>query len=457
MGTLSSALMMAAQALAAEQGALQAVSNNIANVNTPGYSREVPVLTENTPVQYGNQLFGQGVELQSISSIRDRLLELRILDETQQQSNSGTQLGFLNQIQSLFSNTSQGIGADMTAFFNSLNQLSTDPTSTSMRQSVLTAANNLANDFHNSASQLDLLTGNLNQNVVQSVSDINSLSTRIANLNAQVGQLKSLGRDAGVLEDQRNELVSQLSKLTEVHIINTEQGETITTGNGSALVVGGQSFALQVTPNASGQQEVYSQGQDITATLTGGQLGGVLAVRDVQVPNVMSQLDSLASGLTTNFNAAHHLGTDLNGVGGGDFFSAAATGAGAARNFAVAITDPAAIAASSDGSPGSNGNVANLLDVQTANLPSGKSPGDAYAALISFVGNSAAQAQTESDASSLSLQQLQDQRQSISGVSIDQESADLIRYQHAFAAAARVISTMDTLTQTVIAMGSATG
>lgn len=454
MGGLTSSLMMAVHALIAEQGALSATSNNIANVNTPGYSREVPVFTESSPVQMGRLLFGQGVDLKSIDSIRDRLLELRILDETQQGGNAGAQFGFLNQVQSIFSNPAQNLGTALTAFFNSLNQLSTDPTSLTLRQAVLTAASNLAADFHNTVNQLDTLTSNLNQNVVQSVNDINRLTSEIAKLNAQVGTLKGLGKDAGALEDQRNELVKQLSQLTDVHVIATEQGDTITTGNGTALVVGGRSFALQVSADASGMQKVFAEGKDITSTLTGGKMGGLLAVRDNAIPDLRTRLDDLAGGLAANFNAAHHNGFDLNGAAGQDFFAPAAGGPGAARNFAVLIRDPAAIAASSDGSPGSSGNIAALLAVQTASLPSGKTPGDAYAELVFTVGDRTAQVQAESSASALALQQLRNQRQGISGVSIDEEATNLIRYQHAFAAAARIITTVDEMTQTVIAMGS---
>jgi flagellar hook-associated protein 1 len=454
MGGLTSALLMSAQALLADQGALDTTSNNIANVNTPGYAREVPIYTEIAPVQQGNLLVGQGVSLQSIDSIRDRLLELRVIDEQQQNSNAQTQLGFLNQVQGLFSNTAQGIGTDITAFFNSLNQLSTDPTSIPARQAVLTAANNLANDFHTTVSQLDSIQTSLNQTVVQSVNNINELTSQIASLNAQVGTFQSLGKDAGALEDKRNQLINQLSQLTDVHVTTTEQGVSLTTGNGTALVVGGQSFKLETSLNTSGAQEVFAQGQDITTTIKGGQLGGVIAVRDNTIPVVMSQLDDLAGGLATNFNTAHHSGFDLNGAAGGDFFTPLTTGPGSAKNFSVLVTDPKAIAASSDGAPGSNGNVANLLAVQNQNLPSGDSPGDAYAGLISVVGNAAAQASAESSASSISLQQLKDQRQSVSGVSVDEEATNLIRYQHAFAAAARVITVVDQLTQTVISMGS---
>ena len=247
-----------------------------------------------------------------------------------------------------------------------------------------------------------------------------------------------------------------MSQLTDVSVIQTEQGETITTGNGTALVVGGKSFALRVTNDPSGLQRIAAQGQDITSTLQGGRLGGLLYVRDQFIPGLSSSLDSLAGGLATAFNAVHHAGFDLAGNAGQDFFSAAA-GPGAANSFAVAITNPSAIAASSDGSPASNGNATALAAVQSQALASGKNPMDSYATVVFNVGNAAAQANAELSAGAISLQQLTDQRSSVSGVSINEETTNLIRYQHAFQAAARVVSTVDQLTQTVLAIGTPAG
>jgi len=456
MAGLSTALSIATQSLMVQQDALQVATNNIANANTAGYSRQVLDMQENAPVQQGSLWFGTGVSAEQVESIRDQMLQLSINDETQQQGNAQAQSTALQQVEGLFSNPTQGIGSDLTAFFNSINQLSTDPTSIPLRQAILTAANNLANDFHSTVTQLDTIQQNLDLNVTQSVSQINQLTTQIAALNGQIAPLQQLGQDPGALEDQRDELVQQLSQLTNVQVIQSDQGETLATGNGTPLVVGTQSFALTTAPDASGLQHIFSQGTDITSTLTGGQLGGVLAVRDQSIPSVLSDLDGLASGLATNFNTAQHAGFDLNGNKGQDLF-APVSGTGAAANFQVSANDPKAIAASSDGSAGSDGNLTNLLAVQNQALASGQTPIDDYSNLVFNVGNLSAQAQANVTATQTSLQQLNNQLDSVSGVSIDEETTNLIRYQNAYQAAARVISTIDTLTTDLFNIATTTG
>ncbi len=450
---LTSTMLMSVQSLLADQAALQVTSNNIANANTPGYTREVPVLTENTPTVENGITYGAGVTLEKVQSIRDQLLDLRISEENQQQSGAQAQLAALNQVQGLFSDSTQGVGADMTAFFNSLSQLSTNPTSIPQRQAVLTDAQNLANSFNQTSTSLSNIQTSLNLNVSQAVDQINSLTQQIAKLNAQVAQMQQLGQEPGVIQDQETQLVQQLSQLTDVSIIQTKDGQTITTANGSALVVGGQSFALQAAADSTGTEHIFSQGQDITSSIKNGKLGGILQVRDQVLPGVLNQLDTLASQFATAFNTAHEAGTDLNGKAGQAFFSAA-SGAGAAASFSVVITDPNAIAASSDGSAGSNGNIVQMTAVQSQELPSGASPTDSFANIVFNVGNLTQQAQAESDAGTASLNQLNDQWGSVSAVSIDEESTNLITYQRAFEAAARVISTVDQLTQTVIGMGA---
>lgn len=454
MGSLSAALWSASQALGVNQEALDVTSNNIANQNTPGYSREQVVLSEAPAMLRGGISYGSGVQLQQVQSIRDQILELRIAEETQQQSSAQAQSNTLQQVQSLFSSPTQGIGADFTAFFNSISQLSTNPSSIPDRQAVLTAAQNLASDFHQTENNLDNIQSGLNQTVGQTVSQINVLTQQIAHLNTQVGQMQKLGKDPGTTMDQENQLIKQLSQLTSVSVIQTENGLTIQTGNGTPLVVGGQSFALQTTNGPSGMVDVASaEGQDITSSIQGGSLGGTLQVRDQVIPGLLSQIDNLASQFASSFNTAQAQGSDLNGNVGQPFFSVTA-GAGAASTLQVASTDPSLIAASSDGSPGSNGNVANLMAVQSQTLPSGRTPLDAYSNLVAQVGNVALQAQAEASASTSSLNQLNDQRGTISGVSIDEETTNLMNYQRAYEAAARVVTTIDTLTQVVLQMGA---
>lgn len=452
MGSLNTAMWIAAQALDVDQGALNVTSNNIANASTPGYSREVVNLTEKTPVESGNLTVGMGVDLKQIQSVRDQVLSLLIAEQTTQQGGAQTKLNALQQVQGLFSDPTQGIGANLTAFFNSISQLSTNPTDLAERQSVITAAQNLVSSFNQAAQNLGTIQSSLNQSVSQSVDQINSLTTQIAQINAQVGQLQQLGKDPGSLLDQENQLINQLSQLTNVNEIQTEHGMTLTTGNGTALVVGNQSFALQLGNGPTGMQDVFAQGQDITSTIQSGNLGGAIQVRDQDIPGILNQVNTLAGDFATSFNAAQATGFDLNGNPGQALFSF--TAGGAAASLSLATTDPNAIAASSDGTTGSNGNIANLMAVESQPLASGETPTDSYANIVAQSGTLASQAHSDLVASTTSLNQLNDQLGAISGVSINEETANLLNYQNAFSAAARVVTTVDQLTQTVLSMGA---
>ncbi len=180
MPTLANAMQIAVQSLSVQQEALNATTNNIANANTPGYTRERVNLTENPPIMENGIAFGAGVSLQSITSVRDGIIELRILDETQQQSSAQTQVQILQQVEGLFSNESSGIGADLQTFFNSLSGLSTDPANSALRQTVITNAGNLIRDFNQTSTKLDDIKSSLESSISQSVSEINQLAGQIA-------------------------------------------------------------------------------------------------------------------------------------------------------------------------------------------------------------------------------------------------------------------------------------
>jgi flagellar hook-associated protein 1 len=183
-------------------------------------------------------------------------------------------------------------------------------------------------------------------------------------------------------------------------------------------------------------------------------LAGLIEMRDQKLPALLADLDTLAAGVASSFNSAHRGGYDLSGTAGGDFFVPPPAGTqGAAGSFAVQISDPRLLAASSDRSPGSNGNLALLLALRTQSVAAGQSPSDFYANIVFKVGNEVANSSAAQDASNLILQQLQNQRSSISGVSLDEEAANLLRYQTAFEAAARVVSTISEVMDTAVNLG----
>lgn len=445
-GTLNSAM----QALEAQQAAIETTSANIANANTEGYSRRRPVFEEAAPNSDGTP---GGVTLARVEALRDNITDLRIQAETQQQSADDAISNALQPVQLLFQSGTNSIGDQLTSFFNSLQSLSTDPADASVRQNVLSTASNLASAFESASQQISQTQTNLDLQVNQSVTSVNALTAQIAELNTSIQTAQSEGRDASDLLDQRGQLLSSLSQSVDFSQFNDSEGVTLTTKDGTPLVIGGRSYQLTTSQDANGHTLIYSGNTDITSSLQGGSIGGALTARDQDLKGLQSSLDTLATDLATALNSANAKGYDLNGTPGGDLFSISA-GSGAATSFKLAINDPALIAASSDGASGDSGNVANLINVQEQPGSSGLTPLNAYSKIVYQIGSQISGAEADSSAAGTMLQQLNDQQGSISGVNIDEEVTNLITYQHAYEAAARVIATVNTLLGEAINLGN---
>ena len=222
MSSLNASLASALSGLIAEQGALAATTNNVANVNTPGYSREHPVLATSDPVVIDPLTFGTGVTLQSIESIRDPILEGQIQQQTQAQGQFSTLTSALQQTQVNFTSSAGDIGTAISNFFDSINQLSTNPSDLSLRQGVLTAAGNVATSFNTTANNLTQQRTSLDLSVVQQVGQINQFTQQIAQLNTQVANLQNAGENAGTFIDQRTQAIDQLSSLVDVSVIPSD-------------------------------------------------------------------------------------------------------------------------------------------------------------------------------------------------------------------------------------------
>jgi flagellar hook-associated protein 1 FlgK len=448
---LSSSLSIATEALGAQTAALEIASNNISNANTPGYSRQIVSLSSAASVENGTTV-DEGVSYQGFTSVRDAVLGMAINAAGSDQGSLTAQNALLTQINSAFSGTTTGIGASLSTLFSDLSALSTNPTDPSARQTVLSNATALADAFHQGAAALSNASSAANQQVSSTVAQVNDLSQQIASLNGQIAAAEANGGDGGALTDQRDELTTQMSQLIGVSTTQTGGTPTLTTTGGSPLVIGNTSYQLQVTTAPDGTAHVLdAQGNDITDNLSGGTVGGAITARDTTIPALSQQLDALASQFATAMNNAQAAGYDLNGNPGAAMFTVPTTGS-AAAGITVALTSGSQIAASADGSAGSSGNVKTLLAVQSTNLPGGANPTDSYATLIANIGFAGSQVNSGLAATTSSLQQLTSQQDSESGVSIDEETSNLIRYQQAYSASARVISTINDIYTTLINM-----
>jgi len=468
MATASTAFNIAQGALDADQAALDIVANNTANVNTPGYTREVAVWEQNDSVSFNGLSFGTGVSMTGPQSQRSRVLEQAMQQQTQEASGSSARLDALNQMQALFSgatgtssSAASGIGTDLSSFFQSFASLEASPADDALRQSVLSAAGTLASDFNGAADQLASQRESLDEESGSVVEQANTLLQSIAQVNLQI-ESQSPNADAGSLEDQRQQDLTNLSQLMGIRTVTTENnGLTVTTMNGALLVSEGQAF--DVTSGMSGGVTHFfdSGGNDITADLTsgGGQLGGILTARDQDIPQVETALDSLAYGVATAVNTQNAAGTDLNGNPGAAIFtlsdgSPITSPTDLAANIAVGMTDPAEIAAAASGAgSSSDSNAVAMAALENGGIVNGISPTNAFADMVTSLGSLTSEVTSENTAQQAGLTQLQNQIGALSGVNLNDEAASLETLEQSYQAASKLFTVLADVISTALNLG----
>ena len=470
MGTISSAFSLMSGALDADQSALSIVANNVANANTPGYTEETPNWRENSPIQINGVSYGSGVTQTGATSLRDRVLEERLNQQQQLASASGARLTALNSVQALFtpdsgstSATAGDIGSDITDFFSSFASLEANPTNNALRQQVLSSASTLSGDVSNAAASLNGQRAALDEDASGITSQVNSLTGAIAQLNQQI-QSTSPNADAGTLEDQRQQNLSQLSKLIGINQITTENnGLSITTTSGQLLVSEGSSFQL-TTGRAGGVTHFYIGTTDVTSQLAGGggELGGYLTARDQDIPSVMNSLDQLAYSVSTQVNALNNSGTDLDGLTGTVanplyIFNQPTAVAGSAANMSVAMTDPNQIAAAGLGQgTGDNSNAAAMANLASQLIANGQTPSNDYSNFVSTLGATVSSVQTENTAQNASVTQLQTQNDALSSVNLNDEASSMETLERSYQAASQVFTMLDRIMASALNLGDQT-
>jgi flagellar hook-associated protein 1 FlgK len=473
MGTINSAFSLISQGLDADQSALSIVANNVANANTTGYTEETPNWQQNQAVEIDGVSYGTGVTETGATSVRDRVLTERLDQQQQLASASSSRLAALNTIQALFtpdsgsSNSTAGdIGSDITSFFSSFSSLEADPTDNALRQSVLSTASTLAGDISNAADSLNSQRSALDQEATGVASQVNSLTGAIAQLNQQIESV-SPNADAGTLEDQRQQDLSQLSKLIGINQVTTENnGLEITTTSGQMLVANNSSYQM-TTGTVNGVTDFFVNGADITSQLTsgGGELGGYLTARDNDIPNVLGSLDQLANSISTSVNAQNNAGTDLDGVTGTvanplNIFSEPAAVAGSAAGMSVVMTDPNQIAAAgstaaTDGT-GDSSNASAMAALAGQTVVNGQTPVDYYSNFVSVLGSTVSSVQTENTAENASVTQLQTQNNALSSVNLNDEAASMQQLERSYQAASQVFTMLNTIMASALNLGDQT-
>jgi len=462
MSSLFASLGLSERALQAQQFGLQITQKNIANANTPSYSRQRANLIPADPVTVGSSQLGTGVVVGPVESFRNRFLDYRITQEQQFKGEFSSKSSALDEVESfLNSSDSRGLDAALASFFNSFSSLANTPEDITLRQQVLVRAEELGQQFGRVYDKIQNLQMLQNRAVDDTVKEINFITSGVADLNARIAAAQALkSTDEPTLRDQRQELVDRLAGLVDFSYFETDTGMfTILTRRGSPLVESDQSHPMQTAFSANGRSLlVQLDGVDITPNIASGELGGTLQVRDTILAGYLKSLDDTAAALISEVNAQHALGSDYSGTQGGDFFipftqPVPGSNEGAAKSIVVAIADPKLIAAASlTGGPGSNLNAQALAGIRDRKLPAlgSASLEQNYANFLFKVGADSRLATDGLNTQDAILLQLQNQRDTFSGVSLDEEAVNIIRYQKAYESTARFMQVVNGLTDEIL-------
>lgn len=498
-------LEMAKQALSAQQSALYTTGHNIANANTDGYSRQrvnfettspFPAASRNRPEIPGQM--GTGVEAGSVQRVRNQFLDYQYRAENSKTNYWSTKADALSKMEGLLNEPSEnGLNKTMDQFWQSLQDLAVNPENTGARSVVAQRGLAVAETFNYLSDSLGSMRTDLKEQIDVKVKDANSISDQINSINKQIKNIETHGSLANDLYDERDRLIDELSGIVNIEVsyskssdsapdiadglatikLADESGKSL----GSTLVNGdlsaGELSFNEISFKTSGDnydavQSITVDDEEYSATefTSNGSLKGFIesygytdgvdstVVKGVY-PDMVADLDKMAKEFAEAFNGVHSGGEDLNGGQGiGSFFQnvndQTTTGI-TAGNITVSesiLDNPDEIAASNGGGSGNGGNASDLADVfdsENEDLDNA-SVRSFYESVIGDMGVNAQKANSMVENSGILKSQVEDQRMSVSSVSLDEEMSNMIKFQHAYSAAARSMTAVDEMIDRVI-------
>jgi flagellar hook-associated protein 1 FlgK len=314
--------------LRAFQRALDVTSHNIANVSTPGYSRQRVELQTREPERYGSGFLGTGVDVSTITRSYDELLSTQMRGATSSSSRLDVYASKAQVLNDLFSDSSTGISVSLQRFTNAVQGVSNEPTSTAARQVMLSEAQGLTQRLKTYDSRLNDMGAEINSRLRTEAATISSIADSIARLNDQIVSAQSAGQPPNDLLDARDQQLASLSEHLSVQVVKQDNGAwNVFVGNGQSLVLGSQSAKIVARSDEMDPTrltiayQVGASTSDMSSTISGGSLGGLLDFRREMLDPVRNQLGQIAIGVASAVNAQQREGMDLHGNLGGDLFS----------------------------------------------------------------------------------------------------------------------------------------
>ena len=478
MSGLFGVLDVAGRGLLVAQQGIGTTSNNIANVNTPGYSRQRQVVVSSLPIEKPNGNIGTGAEQRSVERIADAFIQAQLVKQRASSGSNDVQGSALARIEEVF-NEQQGLGISgaLSMLYDAFSELAAapQPGAAVEREGVRSAALSVLDVIHAADAQLRTQQADADRAIQTMIPEINELTATIADLNRQIVESEGIA-PANELRDQRDEAVRALAERIDIDTFEDGSAQVVVLPSGMPLVEGAianELVTLQDTSNpfdpTFSRVGFVGSGSpiDVTDDIGGGRLGGLLRVRDTLLPSAIRSLDTIAYNLVEGVNAIHNTGIGLDGTVG-DFFGGLPAVEDAARDITLDVNILArteAIAAGLTTAAGDNENARALAGVRDAAAPlylPGDPPGAPSgptrsllvhtASVVGDIGQQSATMQNIRQRDTNLTEVLENRRDELSGVSLDEEVTHLVQLQAAFQANARVMQAVDRLLEDVLSI-----
>ncbi len=455
---LYSTLNIGRDAILTHQRAIEVAGHNIANVNTPGYSRQRLVLTPKAPIDTWAGQLGTGVQGIEVQRIVDNYIGDQINSTAQDLGRWQAQKNALKRVEIVLDETTgYGLNQAMSRFWNAWQDLVNNPSGMTQRSLVAGEGVNLSNTFNDIYSDLVEVRHDLDSDITETVNQINRFGSQLADLNDKIQSVLASGQNPNDYRDERDQLLKELSELIDFSSSENSDGVvTVTLGDGNDLVstAGAAELAANDT-DGDGFVDITWRTAPATAInsdISSGKLRGWLQSRDAIIPDNLTRLETLATTLRDQVNAVHLAGYGLDGTQNNFFDPSGTLSSGTFAVNPVLVSDVGKIAAGDTSDPGDNQTAIRIAGLQNTLAMSGGTTtfDEYYNAVVSDVGIAVKDAASNYDHQESMAAYMENYRESVSGVSLDEEMVSLIKFQHAYNAAAKLITTVDELLDTLI-------
>lgn len=440
-------LRIGASGLSVSQRALETAAHNVANANTVGYSRQRvesstadPLIRHRGP--FGPGATGQGVTVDAVTRATDALVTANFRETSAQLSSWSARADFFSRAEQVLGPLDNGASQALTDFWNSWEALSVSPESMTSRDQVLDAGRRVAGSLNDAHRRMSNLRADVELGMVATVSAANDLIDEIAQLNAQVKAARARGDTPNDLLDSRDIALAELTRLTGAQTVFQHDGDARVTLDGLPLIEGNRATKLEVTGTPG---TVVWQDSGAPAVL-GGQLGSLVELAGPGTDDLLTRIDEIATELRDVVNTAHQAGFGLDGVSGRDFFS----GTGAADLTIAGSLSNSMVAASASGNAADGNHALAMGGLRSATGTSGLTVVELVNAMQGTLGLEASHSANQRDLAAIVVNDANRTLADVSGVSTDEELTDMLRYQRAYEASARVITVVDELLDRLI-------